>query len=158
MSYILKTNISNKNNYGGKRQCSSIKFIVIHYTANDGDTDENNGKYFHNNIVGASAHYFVDSDSITQSVPDNYVAWAVGGAKYNNGGGKYYGKCTNYNSLSIELCDDIKNNAVYPSQATIQNAIDFTKTKMVQYGINKAYVIRHYEVNGKPCPVYWVDN
>ena len=26
-----KLYISNKNNYGGKRQCSSIKFIVIHY-------------------------------------------------------------------------------------------------------------------------------
>lgn len=158
MSYILKTNISNKNNYGGKRQCSSIKFIVIHYTANDGDTDENNGKYFHNNIVNASAHYFVDSDSITQSVPDDCIAYSVGGKKYNNGGGEYYNKCVNNNSLSIELCDDVKNKVIYPTQATIDNAIEFTKTKMIQYGINKTHVIRHYQVNGKPCPVYWVDN
>ena len=158
MAYTLKTNLANKSNYGRKRQCSSIKFIVIHYTANDGDTDENNGKYFHNNIVNASAHYFVDSDSITQSVPDDCIAYSVGGKKYNNGGGEYYNKCVNNNSLSIELCDDVKNKVIYPTQATIDNAIEFTKTKMIQYGINKTHVIRHYQVNGKPCPVYWVDN
>ena len=158
MSYVLKTNLANKNNYGNTRLPYAIKNIVIHYTANDGDTDEGNGNYFHNNIIKTSAHYFVDSNSITQSVPDNYVAWSVGGTKYANGGGKYYGKCTNFNSLSIELCDNTKNNIIYPTQETINNAIDFTKTKMVQYGVNKANVIRHYDVNGKPCPVYWVDN
>ena len=104
MSYILKKNLANKKNYGSARATSKIKYIVIHYTGNDGDTDENNGKYFHNNIVKASAHYFVDDDSVTQSVPDKYVAYSVGG-KYSTAGnaGKYYGKCTNANSLSIEL-------------------------------------------------------
>ena len=66
------------------RKTSAIKYIVIHYTANDGDTDEGNGKYFHNSIVKASAHYFVDSDSVTQSVPDDYTAYSVGGSKYGN--------------------------------------------------------------------------
>ena len=65
----IKEYLANKNNYGGKRSTSNIKYIVIHYTGNDGDTDENNSKYFKNNIVKASAHYFVDDDSITQSVP-----------------------------------------------------------------------------------------
>lgn len=155
MSYAMKTNLANKSNYGGKRNTSDIKYIVIHYTANDGDTDENNGKYFQNNVVYASAHYFVDSDSITNSVPDNYVAYGVGGSKYNNNGGKYYGKATNNNTLSIELCDDNKNGNIYPSAKTIENAIAFTKVKMKEYGIDKDHVIRHYDVNGKPCPAYW---
>ena len=94
MAYVLKTNLANKGNYGSVRSTSQIKYIVIHYTSNDGDTDENNGTYFKNNDVDSSAHYFVDSDSVTQSVPDNYVAWSVGGSKYSNcsstGGGKYY--------------------------------------------------------------------
>ena len=42
----LKTNLANRNNYGAKRSTSKIKYIVIHYTANDGDTDEGNGNYF----------------------------------------------------------------------------------------------------------------
>lgn len=159
MSYVLKTNLSNRNNYGGNRSTSAIKYIPIHYTANDGDTDEANGNYFNKNIVNASAHYFIDDDSVTNSVPDNYVAYAVGGSKYKDcsstGGGKFYGKCTNANSLSIELCDTVKNQIIYPSQKTINNAIDFCKMKMVQYGINKAHVIRHFDVNGKRCPCYW---
>lgn len=162
MAYTLKTNIANKNNYGKARDVSSIKYIVLHYTANDGDTDENNGKYFKNNIVKASAHYFVDDDSITQSVPDNYVAYSVGGNKYSDcsitGGGKYYNKATNSNTLSIEICDDVKNGVVYPSVKTIENAIEFTKTKMKEYNIPKENVIRHFDVNGKKCPAYWCGN
>ena len=108
---------ASKANYGGTRALSTIKYIVIHYTANDGDTAISNAKYFANGSRGASAHYFVDSKNIVQSVKDDYVAWAVGGNKYDDttktGGGKFYGKCNNNNSLSIEICDDIKNNAIY---------------------------------------------
>lgn len=159
MAYELKTNIANKANYGAKRVLSKIKYIVIHYTGNDGDTDEGNGKYFKNNIVKASAHYFVDDDSVTQSVPDDYVAYSVGGSKYtdckNTGGGKFHGKCTNTNSISIELCDDVKNGAVYPSAQTIANALELVKAKMKEYGIPAANVIRHFDVTGKSCPAYW---
>ena len=162
MAYTMKTKLANKANYGGKRSTDKIKYIVIHFTANDGDTDENNGKYFANNVVKASAHYFVDDDSVTQSVPDNYVAYAVGGSKYSNcsttGGGKYHGKCTNANSLNIELCDDVKNGTIYPSAGTIANAVEFTKTKMKEYGIPKENVIRHFDVTGKSCPGYWCGN
>lgn len=159
MAYTLKKNLANKSNYGAKRDTNNIKYIVIHYTGNNGDTDENNGKYFHNNIVKASAHYFVDDDSITQSVPDNYIAWAVGGNKYSTaaglGGAKFYRKCTNANSLSIELCDDVKNGTVYPSAGTIANAVAFTKVMMKKYNIPASNVIRHADVNGKSCPAYW---
>lgn len=158
----IKTNLANKSNYGSARPISQIKYIVIHYTSNDGDTDENNGKYFKNNIVKSSAHYFVDSDSITQSVPDDYVAWSVGGSKYadcsKTGGGKYHGKCTNSNSISIELCDDVKNGVVYPSTKTIQNALELTEHLMKLYNIPKENVIRHFDVTGKYCPKYWMDN
>lgn len=162
MSYTLKKQLANKSNYGSARQTSTIKYIVIHYTANDGDSDEANGKYFANNIVKASAHYFVDDNSITNSVPDNYVAWSVGGNKYSNcsttGGGKYYGICTNTNSISIELCDTVKNGVIKPNQATIDNAIALTKELMKKYNIPQSNVIRHFDVNGKACPAYWCGN
>lgn len=162
MAYTLKTKTSNKSNYGAKRSLDKIKYIVIHYTANDGDTDEGNGNYFANNVVKASAHYFVDDDSVTQSVPDNYVAYSVGGSKYSNcsttGGGKFHGKCTNTNSISIEICDDVKNGTIYPSAGTIANALELTKAKMKQYGISAANVIRHFDVTGKACPAYWCGN
>ena len=159
MAYTLKTNIANKNNYGGKRNTSAIKYIVLHYTGNDGDSDEANARYFKNNIVKASAHYFVDDDSVTQSVPDNYIAWSVGGRRYSScsksGGGSMYGKCTNSNSISVELCDTVKNGTVYPSEKTIENAVELVKVLMHKYGIPESNVIRHFDVTGKGCPAYW---
>jgi N-acetylmuramoyl-L-alanine amidase CwlA len=159
LSVPLKVRLADKANYGSKRNVANIKYIVIHYTANDGDTDEGNGKYFANNVVKASAHFFVDDDSITQSVPDNYVGYSVGGNKYadcpQTGGGKFYKKCTNSNSISIEICDDVKNGTVYPSAKTIANALELTKDLMEKYNIPQDRVIRHFDVNGKKCPAYW---
>lgn len=159
MAYVLKEKLANKKNYGSKRSLEKITRIAIHATLGDGDTDEGNGSYFSKPVTPrASAHYFVDDDSITRSVPDDHVAYSVGGAKYDNDGGSLYGIANNTNTLSIELCDDVKNGVVYPSAGIIENAVAFAKSKMVEHGIDKAHVIRHYDVNGKPCPIYWVDD
>lgn len=149
MAYTIKTKLANKENYGSKRDLKKIKYIVIHYTANDGDTDENNGKYFANNIVKASAHYFVDDDSVTRSVPDNYIAYHCGAKIYK------HLSCRNTNSIGIEICDDVRNGKIYPSAKTIQNALELTKELMKKYNIPASKVIRHYDVTGKSCPAYW---
>ena len=57
-----------------------IQFLVIHYTANNGDTVQNNLDYFAGNAVGASAHYFVDENGYGQSVKDADTAWHAGPA------------------------------------------------------------------------------
>lgn len=72
---------ANAGNYGPARNAQAIKYIVIHYTGNDGDTAENNARYYASTVVKSSAHYFVDANSIYQSVPDLHTAWAVGGQK-----------------------------------------------------------------------------
>lgn len=127
MSYKLKKIYANSKNFGGKRKASSIKYIVIHYTANKGDTAVNNGNYFKNNVVTASAHYFVDATTVVRSVKDLVVAWSVGGNKYpsasQTGGGKFYGKCTNANSISIEMCNAVDS---VPAK-TLSNTIKLTK-------------------------------
>ncbi len=154
----IKQQLSNRANYGTQRDIANVKYLVIHGTGNDGDHDESNGNYFQKNIVKASAHYFVDDDSITQSVLDNYSAYAVGGKKYNNAGGRLHGTVNNSNSISIELCDTVKNGTVYPTQATINNALDLVRKLMAKYNIPLHRVIRHYDVNGKTCPAYWVND
>lgn len=149
----IKTHLANRENYGKSRNTNNIAFIVIHYTGNDGDKDENNGKYFENNVTKTSAHYFVDDDSITQSVPDNYIAYHCGTT------GKYkHAKCRNTNSIGIEICDDVKNGVVYPSEKTIQNTLELTEYLMKKYNIPAERIIRHYDVTGKLCPAYWVDD
>ena len=158
----IKTKLADRNNYGVKRSTSNIKYIVVHYTGNDGDSDESNSNYFNTRVTKTSAHYYVDDDSITKSVPDDYVAYSVGGAKYSNytqtGGAKLYGKCTNSNSISIELCDSKKDGKVYPTAKTITNALDLTQSLMKKYNIPVSNVIRHFDVNGKSCPAYWCGN
>ena len=152
----------NPANYGGKRKASDIKYLVYHYTGNDGDHDTNNAKYYRDNVVESSAHYFVDDDSITQSVPDLVIAWAVGGKRYKNyketGGAKLYGIAKNANSISIEMCDTSRDGALMATEQTLSNAIELGKYLMQKYDIPIDRVIRHFEVSGKPCPAYFVDN
>lgn len=147
MSLIIKVNTAAKGNYGGTRE--KIKYIVVHYTANNKDTAKNNAEYFKNNIVGASAHFFVDENEIYQSVPDYYAAYSVGGNKYlNTKGGKYYGKCTNNNSISVELCDSVD----FVPEKTADLARQLIKNLMKKYNVPINRVIRHYDVTGKICP------
>lgn len=156
MGYKTKTLIANRRNYGSKRSTRVIKFLVYHYTANDGDTDEANAKYFHNNVVKASAHRFVDDDSVTISVPDNYVAYHCGGGLQGRDGHRFYKICTNTNSIGIEMCDTIKNGKYEVSSKTRANAIALGKEIVKKYGIKKENVIRHFDVTGKNCPAYFV--
>lgn len=156
MAFKLKTLISNRKNYGSKRNTNLIKYLVYHYTANDGDTDEANAKYFHNNVVKASAHRFVDDDSVTISVPNNYVAWHCGGGLQGSKGHTYYKKCTNTNSIGVEMCDTKRNGKYEVTPKTRSNAIALGKELVKKYGIKKENVIRHYDVTGKNCPAYFV--
>ena len=89
-------------NYGS-RGGNSIKYIVLHYTGNKGDTAKNNGTYFCGGDRNASAHYFVDDDEIVQVVEEYNSAWAVGDGKGAYG-------ITNQNSISIEMCCDKNGN------------------------------------------------
>ena len=164
MSYEVKTKLASPQNYtsGSKRVLSSILYAVVPYTGNDGDSDEANTTYFSRPGTNASAHYFIDDDSVTMSVPDEYVAWSVGGGLKDQGyvnkakGAKYYNVCTNNNSISFELCDTQKNGKNDISSATRANAVDFIARKMVELNIDIDHLIRHFDVNGKLCPLYYV--
>ena len=160
--YTLHELLANPGNYGSSRAANQIAYIVFHYTANDGDRAANNAKYFRNNVVKASAHYFVDDTAVWRSVPDLRVAWSVGGGKYANadktGGGKMYGRITNSNSISIELCDTVRNGKYQASEATMRNAAALCRELMAKYNIPVDRVYRHFDVTGKHCPSYMVSN
>lgn len=162
MSYTLKEQLANAGNHGGTRSAGEIQYLVIHYTGNNGDTAANNAAYFQNNIVKASAHYFVDDTTVYRSVPDLTVAWAVGGTPYadcgESGGGTLYGIVTNRNSISVELCDTVHDAAYGASEATLENAVQLCRELMERYGIPLSRVCRHFDVTGKRCPRYFVDN
>ena len=137
-----------------KRSKKSVKYIVIHYTGNSNDTAKNNATYFAtSNKREAGAHFFVDKNGkVYKSINMNRTAWSVGGSKYadcsKTGGGTYYYKCTNFNSVSIELCDYTKG---YPSKKQVKACKKLVKY-IRRYCPNAKEIIRHFDVNGKSCP------
>ena len=130
-----------------------IQFLVIHYTANNGDTVQNNLDYFAGNAVGTSAHYFVDENGYGQSVKDQDTAWHCGANQYK------HPDCRNANSIGIELCSkkDSRGNYYFMDQ-TVYNAAALARQLMQTYGIDRTHVLRHYDVTGKRCPAPMVDN
>ena len=144
----IKKNLTSQNFNTGTE--ARIKYIVIHYTANNGDTAWGNTNYF-KQYRGASAHYFVDEENIYQSVEDKNIAWHVGANTY------FHKECRNHNSIGIELCSYINNKGNYDFKPkTVDNAVWLTKMLMKKYGVPAANVIRHYDVTHKICPEPYV--
>ena len=137
-----------RGNYSPGRT-SPISYIVIHYTANSGDTAQNNLDYFARTKTGTSAHYFVDENEVCQSVKDMDVAWHCGRSD-----GQYkHPYCRNSNSIGIEMCNSLK--AV--PEAVKQRTAAFVRELMSRYGVPVQNVLRHYDVTGKRWPAPWVD-
>lgn len=124
-----------------------IKYIVVHYTGNEGDTAYGNTKYFKNVNRGASAHYFVDENDIYRCVAEKDVAWHCGAKRYK------HADCRNVNSIGIEMCNSTNKNA-----AVERNTIDLIKYLVEKYKINSEQILRHYDVTGKQCPVTLLDD
>lgn len=145
------------SNYRSGRGGNGIRYIVMHYTANNGDTAENNGRYFQNGNLSASAHYFVDEKSIVQSVRDDDTAWHCGGA-LESSHHPLHGICMNRNSIGVEMCSDIVNGRYTITAATVDRAVELVRYLMGRYNVPADRVVRHYDVTGKDCPEPWVRN
>lgn len=142
-----------------------IKYIVVHYTA--GVTSRagsaiNTAEYYRTTDREVSADYTVD-DAVAVcyngDIPNRYT-WHCGGSKYNTKGGTYYGKCTNANSIGVEICStnstgkmqNANDRSYYFTEAAVNNAVGLVRQLMKWYNIPPENVIRHYDVTGKPCP------
>ena len=143
----------NTDNYRvGRTQ--PVRYIVMHYTANNGDTAQNNCDYYHR--VGglqASAHYFCDEHGVMQSVREGDTAWHCGARAY------WHPECRNGNSIGIEMCSRKRaDGSYYILPETVANAAALAREIMQRYGIDTDHVLRHYDVTGKRCPMPWVDD
>lgn len=151
------------------------KYIVLHYTAGTRSVKgsaRNVASMFKNGSVGGSADFIVDDSEIVQYNGDisHRACWSVGGKKYSSmttsEGGRYYGICTNSNSINIEMCSNKVNTKNlgandtdwYLTEATINNAVELTKYLMKQYNIPVENVIMHHHITGKVCPNPWCVN
>ena len=147
---------ANSSNFYSGRGGNSIKYIVVHYTAGNGDTAMNNAQYFHNNSgLNASAHYFVDENSVVQSVRDTDGAWHCGGP-LESSHHPLHNICMNRNSLGVEMCSDKVNGKYVITAQTVDRTVELVRWLMDKYSIDVDHVVRHYDVTGKDCPEPWV--
>lgn len=140
-----------------------IEYLVIHYVGGTGDARANVNYYNQPTTTRASADFFVGHGGDVWQYnpqPGKRYCWAVGGEKYANGGGRLFGRATNQNCISIELCCRLRGKtaaeandpAWYIEEATVAAAAELARYLMKVYSIPAERVIRHFDVNGKPCP------
>lgn len=120
--------------------------IAVHYVGNAGSSAKGNRNYFESLKDGkhgyASSHYIVGlKGEVIQCVPETEVAYCTNEA--------------NSYSISIENCHPSNDGkfAISTRYSLMELCADLCK----RYGLNPLTdIIRHYDVTGKKCPLYWV--
>ena len=121
--------------------------MVVHYVGNPGTTAEQNHSYFENLAATgetyASSHFLIGLDGeIICNVPLDEIAYCTGPR--------------NVDTISIECCHPDDTGAF--TQATYDSLIKLVRWLMDEYRLDTDQIIRHYDVTGKECPLYYVRN
>lgn len=128
-----------------------INNIVLRYVANPGSSAEGNRNYFDSLAdqdsqkggTSTSSHFIVGLEGeVIQCIPINEIAYA--------------NAPRNEDTLSIEVChpDDT---GKY-SDATYESVVRLTAWLCTQLKLKSSDVVRHYDINGKLCPKYYVEH
>ena len=118
--------------------------IAVHYVGNPGTTALNNRNYF-NNLAKThsryvSSNYIVGLDGeVLECVPPEEIAYCTNQA--------------NEYSISIECCHPDATGKF--TDATETALAELCVYLLKRYGLTADDIIRHYDVTGKQCPLYW---
>lgn len=128
-----------------------VNNLVIHYVANTGSSAEANRRYFDNladqdpqqpGTVGGS-HFIVGLEGeIIQCIPISEITYAS--------------NSRNFDTLAIEVCHPDDTGKF--SQPTYDSLVRLTAWLCKELNLTSRDLIRHYDVNGKNCPKYYVEN
>jgi N-acetyl-anhydromuramyl-L-alanine amidase AmpD len=124
-----------------------IKGVVIHYTANPGTDAEANRNYFENlktnHSTYSSSHFVIGlKGEIIQCIPLNEISYAS-----NNRNG---------DTISIECCHPEEDGEF--TAETYESLIALTAWICKEYNLTEEDILRHHDVSGKSCPLYYVTN
>ena len=126
-----------------------IRGVVIHYVGNPGTTARANRNYFESLSAGtdevyASSHFIVGLEGeVIACVPLTEVAYAS--------------NSRNDDTVSIEVCHPDETGEF--SQVTYDRAVELTAWLCEEFHLDpEEDVIRHYDVTGKLCPLYYVEH
>ncbi len=125
----------------------TIENIVVHYTANPGTTAQQNHDFFESlkdtHDTSVSSHFVVGLEGeIIQCIPTSERAYAS--------------NQRNYNTVSIECCHMDETGKF--NDSTYNSVVELCAWLCCKFNLQAEDVIRHYDVTGKSCPKYFVDN
>lgn len=148
------------------RLFAEIRGIVIHWVANPGASAQANRNYFESlknqreaiNARYASAHFIVGlAGEVIQCLPTNEMAHHVGSIEYMPGIAEKLSTYPNNCTVGIELCHPDLSGRF--TDATYNTAVELTATLLKQFNLNpQKDVYRHFDITGKNCPKFFVDN
>ncbi|MGN0375493.1 MAG: N-acetylmuramoyl-L-alanine amidase family protein [Butyrivibrio sp.] len=127
---------------------NKVNGIVIHYVGNPGTSAANNRNYFENlkdtHERSASSHYIIGLEGeIIQCIPLDEISYASNDR--------------NKDTIAIECCHPDETGEF--NSATYESLVNLTAALCRTYGLNPGTdVLRHYDVTGKYCPLYFVEN
>ena len=127
-----------------------VNGIVVHYVANPCTTAKENRNYFEQlknqtgeDTTSVSSHFVIGLEGeVVQCVPLYEVAYASNDR--------------NSDTISIECCHPDETGKFYDS--TYQSLVNLCAYLCREFNLEAGSVIRHYDVTGKICPKYFVDN
>ena len=128
-------------------ETNKITGIVVHYTANPGSTAMDNRNYFEglkdSHETKASSNFVVGLEGeIVQCVPTWEVAYAS--------------NSRNIDTVSIECCHPDETGRF--NDDTYRSMVKLCAWLCMKFDLTSEDVIRHYDVTGKNCPKYFVEN
>ncbi len=122
---------------------AELNGIVIHYVGNPGTTARNNRNYFAKEDTEVCSHFVVGLEGeIVQCLPLDERS-----AASNH---------RNRDTISIEVCHPDKTGRFNP--ATYDSLVELTAWLCREGEIPPEGIIRHYDVTGKLCPLYYVEH
>ncbi len=130
------------------KELKKVNAIVVHYVGNPGTTAAQNRSYFENlkdtHATSASSHYIIGMEGeIIQCVPLNEISYAS-----NN---------RNKDTIAIECCHPDETGQF--TTATYKSLVKLVAALCRTYDLDpETGIIRHYDVTGKYCPLYYVNH
>lgn len=130
------------------KELKQVNAIVVHYVGNPGTTAAQNRNYFENlkdtHATSASSHYVIGLEGeIIQCVPLNEISYAS-----NN---------RNKDTIAIECCHPDETGQF--TTATYKSLVKLAAALCRTYDLDpETGIIRHYDVTGKYCPLYYVNH
>ena len=126
---------------------TTVTTLVIHYVGNAGTSAMDNREYFEDlkdtHITSASSHFIISMDGeIVQCIPLSEVAYASNDR--------------NNDTIAIECCHPEADGKF--SDATYASLVELSAFLCKSFHINPQELLRHYDVSGKLCPLYYVEH